>query len=110
LEQHATLESWAEATGRNISTQTGVAFGSSGQTDLLFTGAVAAAEEQKLCGPIKGEMGIYVFRVEEREDGAFYTEDDAHRWAYTLAGYQTQMIPFVLQESAKVEDKRARFY
>ena len=110
LAQHATLESWAEATERNISTQTGIAFGSSGQTDLLFSGAVAAAEEQKLCGPIKGEMGIYVFRVEEREDGAFYTEDDAYRWAYTLAGYQTQMIPFVLQESAKVDDRRARFY
>ena len=110
LAAYPTLESWAEATGRNISVQTGIAFGSSGQTDLLFTGAVAAAEPHKLYGPVKGEIGVYVFRVDEREDGAFYSETDALRQGQTLANYQMQMIPLVLQESAKVEDKRARFF
>lgn len=110
LAAYPTLESWAEATGRNISNQTGIAFGSSGQTDLLFTGAVAAAEPHKLYGPVKGEIGVYVFRVDEREDGAFYSETDALRQGQTLANYQMQMIPLVLQESAKVEDKRARFF
>ena len=61
-------------------------------------------------GPVKGEIGVYVFRVDEREDGAFYSETDALRQGQTLANYQMQMIPLVLQESAKVEDKRARFF
>ena len=75
-----------------------------------FAGAVAVAPEQQLCGPVVGEIGVYVFRVDERLDGAFYTENDALKMAYNLANFQIQMIPLVLQESAKVEDRRARFF
>ena len=61
-------------------------------------------------GPFKGEIGVYVFRVDERLDGAYYTENDAKQNAAYLSGVQLQMVPFVLQEIAKVEDNRARFY
>jgi len=110
LSSHTTLESWAEATGRNISKQTGIAFGSVQQTDPKFAGAVSAAPEQTLCGPVKGEVGVYVFRVDERPDGAFYTENDAMQYASYLASIQIQMVPMVLQETADVEDNRARFF
>ena len=110
LASHTTLEEWAEATGRNVSRQTGVAFGSVQQTDPKFAGAVSAAPEQTLCGPVKGEVGIYVFRVDERSDGAFYTENDAMQYASYLANIQIQMVPMVLQETADVEDNRARFF
>lgn len=110
LAGHTSLESWAEATGRTISTQTGLAFGSTQQTDPKFVGAVTAATEQTMYGPFKGEIGVYVFRVDERLDGAYYTENDAKQNAAYLSGVQLQMVPFVLQEIAKVEDNRARFY
>ena len=110
LAGHTTLEAWAEATGRTISTQTGIAFGSSQQTDPKFVGAVSGAPEQVLLGPVKGEIGVYVFRVDERLDGAFYTENDARQFATYLSDIQVQMVPMVLQESAKVEDNRARFF
>ena len=63
-----------------------------------------------LLGPVKGEIGVYVFRVDERLDGAFYTENDARQFATYLSDIQVQMVPMVLQESAKVEDNRARFF
>lgn len=110
LVEYPSLESWSQATNRTISKQTGIAFGAPGQTDPRFAGAVAVAPEQQLCGPVVGEIGVYVFRVDERLDGAFYTENDALKMAYNLANFQIQMIPLVLQESAKVEDRRARFF
>ncbi|NLA15000.1 MAG: hypothetical protein GX877_00480 [Bacteroidales bacterium] len=110
LSRYTSLESWAEATGRTISVQTGVAFGSSAQTDAKFVGAVSAAPEQALSGPVKGEMGVYVFRVDERQDGAFYSESDAHMMNLAMANFQIQMVPVVLQESAKVDDRRAHFF
>ncbi|MDD4919544.1 MAG: SurA N-terminal domain-containing protein [Bacteroidales bacterium] len=110
LASHTSLESWAEATGRTISTQTGLAFGSMQQTDPKFAGAVSAAAEKTMYGPIKGEIGVYVFRVDERLDGAYYTENDALQNAAYFSGVQIQMVPVVLQESAKVEDNRARFF
>ena len=110
LAGHTSLESWAEATGRTISTQTAIAFASMQQTDPKFAGAVSAAEEQKLYGPFKGEIGVYVFRVDERQDGAYYTENDALQSAAYYSNVQIQMVPMVLQESAKVEDNRARFF
>jgi peptidyl-prolyl cis-trans isomerase D len=110
LEGYTTLESWAEATGRTISTQAGLAFGSSQQTDPKFIGAVSVAAEQVMCGPVKGEIGIYVFQVDERLDGAYYTENDAFQYASYLSNIQIQMIPMVLQEGTKVEDYRAKFF
>ncbi len=110
LASHTTLEGWAEATGRNVSKQTGIAFGSVQQTDPKFVGAVSAAPEQTMCGPIKGEIGVYVFHVDERLDGAFYTENDALQYASYLANIQIQMVPMVLQETAEVKDNRARFF
>jgi len=110
LASHTTLEGWAEATGRNISRQTGIAFGSVQQTDPIFAGAVSAAPEQTICGPVKGEVGVYVFRVDERSDGAFYTENDARQYASYMANIQIQMVPMVLQEMADVQDNRPRFF
>ena len=79
------------------------------QTDPKFAGAVSAAAEQTLYGPVKGEIGVYVFRVDERLDGAYYTENDALQNATYFSNVQIQMVPVVLQVRAKVEDISARF-
>ncbi len=110
LTAYNTLESWAEATQKTISTQNGLAFASTQQTDPKFAGAVTGAPDNTLCGPIKGEIGVYVFQVDERVDGAYYTEQDARQLATYMSNIQVQMVPSVLQQNAGVKDNRAKFF
>lgn len=110
LTAYNTLESWAEATQKTISTQNGLAFASTQQTDPKFAGAVTGAPDNTLCGPVKGEIGVYVFQVDERVDGAYYTEQDARQLATYMSNIQVQMVPSVLQQNAGVKDNRAKFF
>ncbi len=108
--QYTTLDAWAEATGNTVTSQTGVAFATTQQTDPLFVGAVVNAPEQKLCGPVKGQIGVYVFQVEARNDGAYYTEADAKQHAFNNSSVQIQMVPTVLETAAEITDHRAKFF
>jgi parvulin-like peptidyl-prolyl isomerase len=72
-------------------------------------GAVAAAKEGELTGPVAGIMGSYVFQVNGRETGAYYTEDDARAAQARIDMYHQQMLMSVMTEKA-VKDNRARFY
>lgn len=102
----------AEKLGTTVSTSNDVAFSSVSGTGLdpKFIGAVAAAPEGKICGPVAGSVGVFVFKVTGRETGAFYTEDDAKTRDAQLAQYMTQMILPVMMDDAEVKDNRARFY
>ena len=106
------LEAIAEVLGTNVSTQTGVAFSSltSQGLDPKFIGAASVAEEGKICGPIAGGIGVYVFKVTGRDTGAFYTEDDAKVRDAQMAQIYTQTILSTMMEEADVKDNRARFY
>ena len=106
------LEAIAEKLNTTISSQTGVAFASMGTRNLdpVFVGAIAAAPLNKVCGPVTGSVGTYVFRVTGRDTGAFYTEDDARAYRDQMAAYASQMILPVMMDDAKVKDNRARFY
>lgn len=110
IKGYSDIAAWAEATGKNLSTQNGLAFGTVQQSDPTFVGAVCGAPEKQLCGPVKGEMGVYVFQVDERNDGAYYTEQDAATRKNYLSNIQIQMVNGVLQEAANVEDHRAKFF
>ena len=68
--------------------QTGIAFGSVQQTDPKFVGAASAAPEQTLCGPVKGEVGVYVSAWTNVRTELFYTENDAMQYA-SLSGQYT---------------------
>src|SRR5574344_1031607 len=59
-----TMEQVADALGSTVSHQNGISFGSmqSQSLDPKFVGAVAGATQGTLCGPIVGEIGVYVFQ------------------------------------------------
>ena len=106
-----TLEEVAEKLGATVSTVSDVTFSTSSAptTEPAFVGAVAAAKENVLSGPVAGVMGTYVFQVNGRETGAYYTEDDAKAAQARIDSYHAQMLLSQLMDKT-VKDNRARFY
>ena len=102
------LEAIAEKLGTSVNTQNDVAFASMGARSLdpKFVGAVAAAPEGKVCGPIAGSIGTYVFKVTGRETGSFYTESDAKNANAQIMNYNIQNIVNVMMQDAGVKDNR----
>jgi len=78
--------------------------------DPKFIGAATVAPEGQICGPVAGSIGTYVFKVNSRETGSFYTEEDAKNNATQMNSYATQMILPVMMQAADVKDNRARFF
>ena len=70
------LEAAAEKLGTTVEHRDALSLGSSGVEPALL-GAVAAAKEGEIYGPVAGQMGTYLVRVNSKELGSFYTEDDA---------------------------------
>ncbi|MCR5018814.1 MAG: SurA N-terminal domain-containing protein [Bacteroidales bacterium] len=106
------LEEIAEKLETSVSTQNDVAFSamSSRSLDPKFLGAIASAKDGEICGPVAGSYGVYVFRVTERNTGAYYTEDDARSYQRQLQSYTAQMILPTMMEEDGTKDNRARFY
>ena len=102
----------AEALGKTVSTKEDVAFSSLTSTGLdnKFIGAASVAEEGKVCGPVVGNVGVYVYKVTGRDNGAFFTEDDAKARDAQMTQYTTQMVVPVMADDADVKDNRARFF
>ncbi len=106
------LQAIAEKLGTTVSSQTGISFASMGSQGLdpKFIGAVSAAPEGKVCGPVAGNIGVYVFKVTGREGGAFFTEEDARSRDEQMSRYSAQMIIPTMMQDADVKDNRARFF
>jgi len=106
------LQAIAEALNTTVSTQNDVAFASmmSQGLDPKFIGALSVSPENKICGPVAGTIGVYVYKVTGRDTASYYTEDDAKNFAAQKNQYTTQMILPVMMEAAGVKDNRARFY
>jgi len=107
-----TLEAVAEALGTTVSTKDGVAFSSmnSQGLDPKFIGAASVAEDGKICGPVAGNIGVYVYKVTGRDTGAFFTEDDAKTRDSQMSQYAAQMVVPTMMDDADVKDNRARFF
>ena len=106
------MQAIAEALGTTVSTKDGIAFSSlSAQgLDPKFIGAASASEEGKICGPVQGNLGVYVYKVTGRDTGSFFTEDDAKVRDAQMAQYAAQMLLPVMMDDADVKDNRARFF
>ena len=105
------LDAIADKLGSTVSNLSDVSFStnSAPTTEPAFIGAVAAAKEGVITGPVAGIMGTYVFQVNSRETGAFYTEDDAKAAQARMDSYHAQMLlPLMMDKT--VDDNRARFY
>ena len=105
------MEAIAEALGTSVSSKEGVAFSSltSQGLDPKFIGAASVAEDGVICGPVAGNIGVYVYKVTGRDAGSFYTEDDAKARDAQMAMYSTQVLVPVMSEDV-VKDNRARFF
>ena len=112
IEGLETLEAIAEKLGTSVSTQDGVAFGSmsSRNLDPKLIGAVSAAQEGVITGPVAGSYGVYVFKVTGRETGSYYTEDDAKNSLKQAVAYGSRMILPVMMDDTDVKDNRERFF
>ena len=106
------LEAIAEKLGTSVNTQNDVAFAamSARSLDPKFVGAIAAAPEGQVVGPVAGTIATYIFQVTGRETGSFYTESDAKNANAQILSYNVQNIVPVMMQDAKVKDNRARFF
>jgi peptidyl-prolyl cis-trans isomerase D len=111
IEGLGTLEAIAEVLGTTVSTLSDVTFStnSAPTTEPAFVGAVAAAKEGELTGPVAGVMGSYVLQVNGRDAASFFTEDDAKAAQSRIENYHSQMLSSLMTDKG-VEDNRARFY
>ena len=104
-----TMEEVAERLGVQVEHRDALSLGSTGVEPALI-GAVAAAKDGEIFGPVPGIMGSYVVRVSNRETGSFYTEDDAKALSTQKAQYLSQLILSVMQDYDNVKDNRERFF
>ena len=111
VEGLSSLEAVAEKLNTTVSSLTDVTFSttSAPATEPSFIGAVASAKEGALTGPVAGIMGSYLFQVNGREMGSYFTEDDAKAAQMRFVNYYDQMIVPIMMDKA-VKDNRARFY
>ena len=106
------MEAVAEALGTTVTSKTGVAFSSqtSYGLDPKFIGVASVAEDGVICGPVAGNIGVYVFKVTGRDTGSLFSEDDLKARNAQMTQYATQMLVPVMMDDADVKDNRARFY
>ncbi|MBO4595321.1 MAG: SurA N-terminal domain-containing protein [Bacteroidales bacterium] len=107
-----TIEAVAEAFGLPVQSETGYTFPSlpGRSNEPALAGAALLAPEGQVFGPVAGRIASYVVKVNKREVGEFFSEDDAKSQANQLSGYKAQMIVPVMEEACGVKDNRARFF
>ncbi len=111
IEGLTSLDAIAEKLGTTVSHQDDLASSlRSRSEDPKFLGAVSAAKEGVLTGPVAGSNGTYVFQVNSRETGAAFTDSDARNNRSQMVGYTAQMIVPLMMDEADVKDNRARFF
>lgn len=107
-----TLEEVAAAYKTTVANRTDISFSpmGAGAVEPALLGAVYGAETGVVSGPVAGAGSVYVFKVTKHEEGNFYTEADAKMYTSQKAQYASQMVIPVMQEAAKVEDNRERYF
>jgi peptidyl-prolyl cis-trans isomerase D len=111
----ADINDVAAKVNTDVAQATGITFGSAAIRGIgmepKLAGAVAAAPEHTLSGPVKGYNGVYVFSVDARETGFAYTADD-ERMRSNMTYMQNRLFEFlpVLEKAAKLKDWRYRYF
>lgn len=102
------LTAIAEALGTTVSTSENVSFGS--DLDPKFVGAASVAETGVVSAPLKGSLGVYVYKVTNRDEKAFYTEDDAKNTADQRDAMYMQMLPYVLGQQGNITNRTPLYF
>ena len=106
------LEQIAENYNVSVSNRADISFSptSAAAVEPALLGAVYKAQIGEISGPVKGNQAVYMFKLIRRDQGAFFTEDDAKSFTSQKAQYSTQMLMPVMEEAAGVVDNRARYF
>ena len=112
IEGCTTLQEVADKLGTSITSEAALSLAPMGNRaiDPGFAGAVSKAQDGQLTGPVSGAYGAYVFVVNSKEAGSFYTDADAEMYAQRKAQYNVQGIIPTMSENGVVKDNRARFF
>ena len=79
--------------------------------DMKLVGAIAAAEQGTIEGPVAGNYGVYVFTVDGRTDKENVTaEDEKVRLDSYQLYYLNERIDQALNEGAEIVDERVKFF
>lgn len=78
--------------------------------DPCLLGASFTQPVGKIGKPVAGMFSAYVIKVNNREEGTFFTADDAKNAADRKTQYGVQMIIPTMMDDADVKDNRARFF
>lgn len=105
-----TIEAVAEALDKQVSTNNDVTFAAARQAEPALVGAIAGTEKGQLSAPVKGIMGVYVVYVTDRNEGAFFTADDAKAQYAQKAQYMSQMVVPAMIDATNTVDNRERFF
>ncbi|MBO4476290.1 MAG: SurA N-terminal domain-containing protein [Bacteroidales bacterium] len=107
-----TLEEMAEALGVQSASAEGVSFSSMSRSSVesALRGAASVAPENEICGPVAGEVCVYVFKVTGRETGSVFTADDIRDNEAQKVRYSAQGVLPEMMKKADVKDNRARFF
>ena len=99
------LKDIAKELGTTVSTKENMTFASS-DFDFKFTGAASVAEVGVLNAPLKGANGIYVYKVTDRSEESYYTEDDAKANKNMVDAYYMLRYNYYMNQMAmyQVED------
>lgn len=105
------IQAVAEKLGTTVTSEEALSLAPmGGRVDPALAGAVAVSEEGKISAPVAGAFGTYVFVVNSKETGSFYTENDAEMFAQRKAQYNAQGILPTMSANGVVKDNRARFF
>ena len=97
------LQEIAKALGTTVSTREKLTFASS-DFDQKFTGAASVAEQNVVSAPFKGSNGIYVFKVTNASEEAFFTENDAQRAEAQMNYMYGQVHSNIVNSEANLKD------
>lgn len=111
----ATIEEVAEKLGAEIVTAEEVYGNANNITgvgpDMALVGAIAAAEEGVVEGPIEGNYGVYLFTVDSRTTADNATvESEKVRLDSSSLFYLNERIDQALVEESDIEDNRIKFF
>lgn len=106
-----TLAEVAEALGTSVTSEKEVSLATGrGNLEPALSGAVLAATDGQLSGPVAGSRAVYVFVATNRQEQSFYTKEDAQTETAQKAQYCTRFFEPIMSKEADVKDNRAKFY
>ncbi len=103
------LEAIAEEFNTTVESRVGASLNDSMYEPVLI-GLVNATEVGSTSVPADGILGVYVAKVNDKQTGAFYTEEDAENYAAQKAQYAAQQVMQIMAENDEVIDHRERFF